>query len=625
MDATETTEIVLPWRTAPFTATATSRRRGPVPPNSKDCWHGRPKGPNLSQMSPSNGTAPHAAAADEAALPTLPVEDLMVQLVQRASDIIATQKRLRGLLAANRSIVGQLSLPVVLQRIVEAARETAGARYAALGVLAPDGTLESLVHSGMDEDVVARIHDFPEGKGVLGALVGHPTPIRVANISQDPRSFGFPEGHPRMSTFLGVPIHAHGSVYGNLYLTEPTHGPEFTAEDEDLVAALAATAGIAVENARLYEESRRRQEWLLASSEISQRLLASNDDELEVWRLIAANVKHLADASLVCLVVPSEDEPSMLRVMVAAGANEHELEGSSYPREGSVAWRAMQDGRGVVVESGQEHGLGYLLEPEGYIGPAMALPMKGEWGSRGAIVICRRTNQPPFSMADVNMAEDFAGQAAIALELADARSAQQRLGALEDRERIARDLHDHVIQRLFATGLSLQSTAGTIPNPVVRGRLIRTVQELDETIRQIRTSIFALKYVKPTTSSVRATVLSVIEEVSPTLGFRPATSFAGPLDSLADDDLVSDIGAVLRESLTNVARHAQANSASVSVTTDGERLTVVVADNGRGMQGSSRRSGLANLRERAERYGGELHVENPSGEGLRLTWSIPLT
>ncbi|MBP2417143.1 GAF domain-containing protein [Microlunatus capsulatus] len=557
--------------------------------------------------------------------PPLPVADLMTQLGQRADDIVSAQRRLRGLLAANRSIVGELSLPRVLQKIVEAAREIAGARYAALGVLAPDGGFEQLVHSGMDEQTVAGIQDFPSGQGVLGVLVGHAEPIRVGRIADHPRSFGFPAGHPPMQSFLGVPITAHGSVFGNLYITEPVAGGEFSAEDEDLVAALAATAGIAVENARLYEESRRRQEWLLASSEISQQLLAAGDDERAVLSLIAVNVHHLARAALVCIVVPDEDDPALLRIAAAAGRDEHALLGLTYPVEGSLAGLAMREGRGRVVDSGAQHNLRWLLRPDTFAGPVMALPLTGEWGARGAVVVGRLEHQPIFSMADVAMAEDFAGQAAIALELAGARSAQLRLGALEDRERIARDLHDHVIQRLFATGLTLQSTAGSAHDPAVRDRLGRTVADLDETIRQIRTSIFALQYARPAAASVRATVAAVVDDLSAALGFRPSTHLAGPLDTLVEEDLVVDVAAVVREALADVARHGRARRCSVVVEADAGELRVVVADDGAGLVQDGRRSGLADLRERALRRGGGMTTERADEGGLRVRWSVPLT
>jgi GAF domain-containing protein len=423
----------------------------------------------------------------------LSVELLMSQLVEQASLIMTAQQRLRRLLTANRSIVQELSLPAVLHRIVDTARDVAGARYAALGVIGADGLLEQFLHVGLEEEAVREIGELPKGRGVLGALIEDPKPIRLTRIADDLRSSGFPDGHPPMTTFLGVPIRSREAVFGNLYLTDRIDGGPFTAEDEELVLALAATAGIAIENARLYEESRRRQEWLRASGEISRQLLDPEAEHADTLHRVAASVKRLASADVVTLVRPADDDPGQLEVVVATGAAERELVGLRYPNVDSIAWQAMQEGHGIRLEAvDQQPGVFLHLRPYVPVGQAMALPLRGETGPRGAIVAGRIIPHPPFTDADLDMAETFAGQAAIALELSDARADQQRLGVLEDRDRIARDLHDHVIQRLFAAGLSLQSIATTANDEVVEQRLSRTVDELDETIRQIRTTIFAL-------------------------------------------------------------------------------------------------------------------------------------
>ena len=236
--------------------------------------------------------------------PHLSIERLMAQLVDQAGQILSAQHRLQRLLDANRTIVSELSLPAVLRQIVESARETAGARYAALGVIGSDGLLEEFIHVGVDDSTVAAIGDLPKGQGLLGALIEHPEPIRLPHITDDPRSAGFPPGHPPMTTFLGVPIRNRDQVFGNLYLTNRLDGNEFTAEDEELISALAATASIAIENARLYEESRQRQEWLRASGEISRNLLLSEDTDIDTLRRIAVSVKRLAAADVVSVVLP---------------------------------------------------------------------------------------------------------------------------------------------------------------------------------------------------------------------------------------------------------------------------------------------------------------------------------
>ena len=452
--------------------------------------------------------------------PRLSIEVLMSQLVEQASVIMTAQQRLRQLLKASHSIVQELSLPAVLRRLVATAKDVSGAKYAALGVIGGDGTLEQFLHVGMADDTVRAIGELPKGRGVLGALIDNPKPIRLSRISEDPRSSGFPDGHPPMTTFLGVPIRSRDVVFGNLYLTDRADGGPFTAEDEELVLALAATAGTAIENARLYEESRRRQEWLRASGEITRQLLDPEADYPRPFIEIATSVKRLASADVVTLVTPTRDHPVQLEVIIATGAAERELIGIRYPTENSIAWRAMQDGQGLRLASVDQHPDVYLhLRPYVPVSQAMALPLRGETGPRGAIVAGRLIPHAPFTASDLDMAGTFAGQAAIALELNDARAVQQRLGVLEDRDRIARDLHDHVIQRLFAAGLSLQSIAATVEDDTLHERLSRTVGELDETIRQIRTKIHELQ--EDSSQSLRGTALAVVDQLAPLLPARP--------------------------------------------------------------------------------------------------------
>jgi GAF domain-containing protein len=416
--------------------------------------------------------------------PHLSIERLMAQLVDQAGQILSAQHRLQRLLDANRTIVSELSLPAVLRQIVQSARETAGAQYAALGVIGSDGLLEEFIHVGMDDATVATIGDLPKGRGLLGALIEHPEPIRLPHITDDSRSSGVPPGHPPMTTFLGVPIRSRDQVFGNLYLTNRLDGNDFTAEDEELISALAVTASIAIENARLYEESRQRQEWLRASGEISRNLLLSEDTDIDTLQRIAVSVKRLAAADVVSVALPllRGEEVSELEVVTAVGIGQEDLTGLRYPPADSIAWRAMQEGRGLIVQDvDRQPGVFLHLRHAAPVTQAMAVPLMGESGARGALIAGRVGRHTIFTAADLDMAETFARQATIALELADARVAQQHLAALEDRDRIARDLHDHVIQRLFAVGLGLQSTAARANEPAIRARLAQAVGELDET------------------------------------------------------------------------------------------------------------------------------------------------
>jgi signal transduction histidine kinase len=562
--------------------------------------------------------------------PRLELDQLLNQLIGRAQDVIAAQGRLRGLLAANRMIIGDLELHVVLRRIVEAACQLVQARYAALGVLAPGGGLEDFIYVGIDAEAAARIGPLPSGKGLLGAVIDSPHPIRLRQMSDDPRSVGFPPEHPPMSGFLGVPVRVRDAVFGNLYLTEPASGG-FTAEDEELVTALAATAGVAIENARLFEQAERRQRWLQASTQITRQLLSVEGEE--PLALIARQAREMADADIVTVVLPTPNGKRLM-VEVAAGQRADELTGYSYPIEQSLAGLAFSSGEPILIADAAEEQTIHLHQSEVLpVGPVMVLPLVGTQGIRGALFIGRLHGAHRFDDADLDMAKTFANHAAVALELADSRVQEQRTVLLEDRDRIARDLHDHVIQRLFAAGLTVQSVASGLGDDERSERLERVVSDVDDTIRQIRTSIFQLRgQLGPQTGSVRTRLIEAISSVASLLGFEPRLAFGGPIDSVVPESVVDDIVAVAREALTNVARHAQASSADITLTASVRQLVLEVVDNGVGIGDVERRSGLANLRHRAEQHGGTLVLTaadpdgpSPTRRGTCLQWTIPIS
>jgi two-component system, NarL family, sensor histidine kinase DevS len=546
----------------------------------------------------------------------------MDQPAHGTNKTMSAEERLKLLLNSNRSIIGALSLPTVLRLIVKAARDLVGARYCALGVIGPDGQLEQFIHVGMDEATVQQIGHLPKGLGVLGALIEHPKPIRLAKISNDPRSSGFPPGHPMMSSFLGVPIQSKDGVFGNLYLTD-REGGLFSAEDEELVQALAATAGIAIENARLYEDARRRQQWSQASAEISAVLLAAAPDP-DPLLLIAETVKRLADADMVTLVVPAGD-PGVLRVAVASGDGGAQLRGLQFTAKQSLEALAMETGHGVRVGSDDQRSFRVEIARAVEVGPVLAVPLSGDTGPRGVLMAGRRPGRPQFTTSDLEMAEAFANHAAIAMELVDARTAQQRLALLEDRDRIARDLHDHVIQRLFAAGMGLQAIGAFVDDAIVGPRLSRITSDIDDTIRQIRTSIFQLRGASESPRMLRTAVLQVVSQVTPLLGFSPSVQFNGPIDTLADEAVIADVQAVVREAITNVARHAGSTEVHVVVTAQAHELAVQVSDNGVGIGERQRRGGLDNLSRRATRLGGKLTMTRRGMGGTQLLWTVPLT
>jgi GAF domain-containing protein len=579
-----------------------------------------------TQAAGTQAAGTQAAGAAEAAgglafpdMPRLELDELLVQLVDRAGDVLAAQGRLRGLLRANALVAGELSLPVVLRQIVGAARDLLGARYAALGVLGRDGELEQFVHAGMDDGLVAGIGELPRGRGILGLLISDPAPIRLASLGDHPAAAGFPPGHPPMGGFLGVPVRIGEEVFGNLYLTERVAGGEFTADDEQLAIALAAAAGAAIANARRYAESEQRRRWLDASARLTPLLLAGDQDQPHA--LIAGHAAGAADADFAVLVVPGGD-PGVVIVAGAAGPLAAGLPGRTAPLAGSLAGQVISSGKPGLVTGERLQGAAAALGVG--IGPLIAVPLAAGERVLGALLLGRAAGRPGFAEPDLGMAASFAGHAAVTLELAGARVDQILLAQAEDHERIAGDLHDHVIQELFALGMKLQSQAAR-SDPATAARVNGYIDTLDEVIKKIRASIFGLQQPRQPAASLQARVMEIVDDHAPQLGFTAGVSFAGAPGPGLDEALAHDILAVTREALSNCARHARATAVTVALTAQDGLITLEVTDNGRGLGTPARSSGLASMRRRAENNGGTLQITAPPGGGTRLTWTARLS
>ena len=531
------------------------------------------------------------------------LDDLMTS----AREVLGTQGRLRALLRANSAIIEHLDLPVVLQRITDAAVELVGARYGALGVVSPEGGLEQFITIGMTPEEIAAIGHLPEGHGLLGALIDDPRPIRIPTIADHPLSVGFPEGHPPMDSFLGVPIRVRDEVYGNLYLSNHIGG-EFTAEDEQLVTALAATAGIAIENARLYSETQRRQAWADASAELAAALLAGDDSQ--TMAILCTRVLHLAAADAVYVLLPTEDA-AVMRVAIARGVDEELITGSSFALAGTAAEAALSS-------------LGpHQLDERSGTQPmcALAVPFAVPDSSMAVLVAARFGIDNRFARGDLEFAADLARQASVAMELAAARSDRQRMDLIEDRGRIARDLHDHVIQQLFGTGLELQAIASS---GVATERIMQAVEGIDASISHIRTIIFALSSPsRASKSGVREAIFALVKDAAPSLAHTPTVHFAGPVDLVLTDELADDIVAVTREALMNVVKHAEAQNTTVSLALEGADVELRIADDGHGATGGGRRSGVANLEQRALLRGGSFEFDSDA-TGTRVRWTVPV-
>lgn len=553
--------------------------------------------------------------------PRSALERTIDELVDRAQAVLRTQGRLRNLLAANRRIVEHLALEDTLHAVVAAALELVDAEYGALGVIAPDGEeLERLIHVGMDEEHVRRIGHLPRGKGVLGAVVQDARPVRLEHLGEDPRFAGFPAGHPPMEGFLGVPLRVRDKVYGNLYLTNPRRG-HFTQEDQELVEALGATAGVAIDNARLFEESRLRERWATATADVSSALVADESIE-DVLTIIADRVLAFVDAHLVTVVLPDADaDAEYLQVAIAVGPVADPVRDRRYPAAESLAGRAIDTGA-VVADTTGTAVAGVEWTPP--LGPTIAIPLRVAGDALGALVVARGPGGPVFADAELGMAGEFGRQTSVALAVARGRRDRRRLELAEDRSRIARDLHDHVIQRLFGSGLALQATALRVPEDL-RDHLEEQVSAIDAAIAEVRTAVFTLgSSDRRAARSTRERLLDVVTELRPALSRPPRITFSGPVDIDVTGALAHDVVAAVRESVANVARHAPGADCRVEVAVTDDAVQVVVEDDGPGPGSSERRSGTANLAARATMRGGRYELGPGADGGTTVVWAAPL-
>lgn len=553
-------------------------------------------------------------ALEFAEVARLELDFLLQELRDRAGDVLGVQGRLRGLLRANAAVTADLSLPVVLRCVAEAARDLLNARYAAIGVIGRDGQLEAFVHSGLPMATVDLIGQPPNGNGILGLLIHDRVPIRLNDLGAHPASSGFPPGHPPMRGFLGVPIRVSGAVLGNLYVAERTNGGQFSAEDEQLATALAVTAGGAIANARLFAESEQRRRWLVASAAVTNRLLAVGTEQ--PLSIVAEQALAAAEADFATLVLPRGDA----EVIVAAGAGglATELVGRTAPLGDSLSGQAIRTGKATLVTDHRGDSLSDLALD---IGPLIVVPLTAGHHARGALILGRLGGRTPFTEADLAMAASFVVQAVVALELVDSRDAQLQLSRMEDRDRIAADLHDHVIQELFAVGMGLQGLVSITEKPSHVARILEYINAIDQTISSIRTTIFEMRADSTAPSDLKAQILDIARQHSVQLGYSPNLRFAGPLNVAVTGALAADTLAVIREATSNCARHAHATRLDISINLTNCLLLVEITDNGRGIGTPSRSSGLSNMRRRAETHHGTLRITTPAHGGTHLTWT----
>jgi len=547
------------------------------------------------------------------------LDELLREMLDRVGEVVASRERLRALLDAVVGIGSDLDLRTMLQRIVAAACELVGARYAALGVVGPDHQLSDFITHGIDPEAHAAIGELPHGRGLLGLLITDPRPVRMPDITKHPQSYGFPPNHPPMHSFLGAPIRIRDQIFGNLYLSEKQGAAEFTEDDEEIVVALAAAAGVAIDNARLFDLAQRRERWLAAAAEITAVLLG-NVRRADALRLVARRAREVADAELV-LVLLYDEAANRFTVEAVDGLDGGwpGLVGASMPGDRTALLDAVRTPGRVLLDDLPAAAPWPAPVPDG---PAMAAPLGRSQVLHGVLVVSRRAGRDIRDFDEAALLSSFADQAALALERARAQEEREQLVVLEDRERIARDLHDVVIQRLFATGMELQSAVPHTTRPEVARRINKAVDALDETIRDIRRSIFELR--APAGVSLRTELRDTVDAAAAVLGFRPVLDTSGPVDSAVPEDIVPEILAVLREALSNVARHALAGSVRVSVRAADGQVMVCVEDDGVGTDPDRARGGLLNLRDRAQDLGGTFEVLPTPDGGTRVDWRVPI-
>ena len=508
---------------------------------------------------------------------------------------------LARLLDAIGAVGSDLDLPTVLRHLVESAVALAGAEAGALGVVDPDeadGALSRFVTVGVERAAAAPLHGLDE----LTELLEVSPAVCLADADAHRDAVGPPPSPIRTGHVLGVPVRAGDAVYGHLYVTDKRDGQDFTAVDEQVVSALAVAAGVAIHNARLYEQARRGSAWREAGRAVSTALLSAADRQ-DVIALLAETARDVLSADSVLIVLVGGEGPRVAATIGEPGPAQDQalLDGLQL---------VLTDGEPAAAESGGRHGFTVPLGPAGQ-------------PCRGALVALWTTPPSPLLVDDL---KGFTAQAAVAIELADRRHDAEQGAVMADRDRIGRDLHDLVIQRLFATGMRLQGAVRLIDDDPdrARARVDLAVDDLDATIRELRSTIHGLQAPVDGLPSLRARLLEVVDAGTTQLGFAPSMRLDGLLDTVVPAAVAEHVVATVREALSNAARHAGATQVEVTVVLRDGFLSVVVEDDGTGTADGAARSGLLNLGHRASDVGGALTLDAGRLGGTRLTWRVPV-
>ena len=552
--------------------------------------------------------------------------ELVSRMHEQLDELLAARDQMERLLHVFVEIGSGLDLSATLRRIIVAARELTSAPYGALAVRDAEGNLLSFVHEGIDADTVRRIGHLPVGKGLLSLSLMDVPALRLDDLTAHPAAVGFPEHHPNMRGFLAVPITIRGTAFGNLYLTHVDPGRVFSKSDEVAARALAFAAAVAIDNAQLFERQRTSAKWMEASREITTALLSRAEPHQRPLRLIAERACVLTGAEQAIVLLPADpdlpdDETDTLVVSAAVGLNADEVLGRRIPVDSSTSGDVFRSGEPLITET-----LRYPIEAFTDVGqrPAIVMPLCAEDRVVGVIAIARGADQTPFDDSYLDLVSDFATHAAIALALASAREDARQLTLVAERERIAHDLHDHVIQRLFAAGMDLQGTLARARSPEIVDRLNRTLDDLQTIIEEIRTTIFQLKSPLGRTTDFRQRIQRVVADLTENRDIVTTTRIHGPTTAVGGE-LAEHAEAVTAEAVSNALRHSGASRLTVEVQV-GDMFVLDIIDNGCGIPaGNDRNSGLSNMKYRAEQLGGACEITNPPEGGTRVHWAAPLT
>ncbi|WP_197281187.1 MULTISPECIES: GAF domain-containing sensor histidine kinase [unclassified Mycobacterium] len=544
---------------------------------------------------------------------------------QQLDEMLAARDQMEQLLRVIVEIGAGLDLDATLHRIIMAARQLTSAPYGALAIRDPDGNLLSFVHEGMDAETVSRIGHLPVGKGLLSLSMLDTPALRMDDLTAHPAAVGFPEHHPPMRAFLAVPITIRDTVFGNLYLTHVDPARLFSESDEVAARALAFAAAVAIDNAQMFERERTAVKWMEASREITTALLSDAEPHRRPLQLIADRARVLTGAEQAIVLVPADpdlpdDEVDTLVVSAAVGVHATEVVGQRVPVDASTSGTVFRSGEPLITET-----LQYPIQAFTDVGqrPAILMPLRARDEVVGVIAIARGADQPPFDESYLDLVSDFATHAAMALVLASARDDARQVTILAERERIAHDLHDHVIQRLFAAGMDLQGTLARARSPEVADRLNRTLDDLQTIIEEIRTTIFQLKSPPGKNADFRYRIQHVVADLTESRDVVTTVRMHGPMTAVGGE-LADHAEAVTTEAVSNALRHSGASRLTVEISV-ADMFVLDIVDNGSGIPAdNTRRSGLGNMTRRAEQLGGACEITGPPEGGTRVHWVAPL-